>query len=221
MVYGKIARLVPVVLSGALLFTGCAMMPPEGYSESTVRIFGAHSAYYIDFTAQSDKDGYLVQGTAHLGSDCDSSIVEIKADEETTAKVTGFADCKRGSLRLVYTAPDGTQTVLVECEDGSYETFDVSLAVTEEEGVLELNGSGGYEVCAFEIKIAGEHISLGGSAAVGESTISELPEEPEIPEELELPEIPEAPDTPELPKEPVPSKLSEESGMSELPELSR
>lgn len=51
----KIAMTVIPVLP--LLLTGCAMMPAEGYSESSVRVFGSHSACDNDFTAQEDEDG--------------------------------------------------------------------------------------------------------------------------------------------------------------------
>lgn len=197
MVFNKIKRMAPAIMLVPLLFlSGCAMMPAEGYSESSVKVFGSHAAYYNDFTAQSDGDGYLVQGTAHLGTDYDNPIVRMSAEEETTAAVTGLVDCKEGSLRLVYTAPDGTETVLAECEDASLETFDVSLTVTEEESTLKLSGNGEYEVCKFEILIEGDDITfyLGRSGKGGtpkEETI-EIPEIPEVPENQEIPEVPDA-----------------------------
>ena len=206
MVFGKCRKLVPV--SFFLLFlTGCAAMPAGEYSESAAQVFGSHSACYNDFTAQEDKDGYLVSGTLHLGTDADSSVVRMKAEEETTATVKGLVDCKEGNLRLIYTAPDGTETVIAECEEASRETFNASLTVTKEESALELAGSGKYEVCAFEMLIAGDNLTfyLGRCAEdeMPEMTedfdTMEIPEEPEKPEASDTMEIP---DTTEIPKEP-------------------
>lgn len=197
--FNKIKRTAPaVMLVSLLLLSGCAMMPAEGYSESSVKVFGSHSAYYNNFTAESDGDGYLVQGTAHLGTDYDNPIVTMSAEEETTAAVTGSAFCKEGSLRLVYTAPDGTETVIAECEDASLETFDVSLTVTEVESTLKLVGNGENEVCKFEILIEGDdivfYLGRGGKGEVPEAETMEIPEIPEIPEVPERQEIPEVPD---------------------------
>lgn len=206
MVFGKCRKLVPV--SFFLLFlTGCAAMPAGEYSESAAQVFGSHSACYNDFTAQEDKDGYLVSGTLHLGTDADSSVVRMKAEEETTATVKGLVDCKEGNLRLIYTAPDGTETVIAECEEASRETFNASLTVTKEESALELAGSGKYEVCAFEMLIAGDNLTFYlGSCAEDEMPemtedfdTMEIPEEPGKPEASDTMEIP---DTTEIPKEP-------------------
>ncbi len=221
MVFGKCRKLVPAFFF-LLLLTGCAAMPAGEYSESAAQVFGSHSACYNDFTAQEDKDGYLVSGTLHLGTDADSSVVRMKAEEETTATVKGLVDCKEGNLRLIYTAPDGTETVIAECEEASRETFNASLTVTKEESALELAGSGKYEVCAFEMLIAGDNLTFYlGSCAEDEMPemtedfdTMEIPEEPgkpeasdtmEIPEEPEKPEASdtmEIPDTTEIPKEP-------------------
>lgn len=206
MVFGKCRKLVPV--SFFLLFlTGCAAMPAGEYSESAAQVFGSHSACYNDFTAQEDKDGYLVSGTLHLGTDADSSVVRMKAEEETTATVKGLVDCKEGNLRLIYTAPDGTETVIAECEEASRETFNASLTVTKEESALELAGSGKYEVCAFEMLIAGDNLTF----YLGRCAEDEMPEMTEDFDTMEIPEEPgkpeasdtmEIPDTTEIPKEP-------------------
>ena len=145
-------------LCSMIMLSGCAMAQVGAHSESSVKIFGSQSSYYNNFTAGTEDGGYMVQGTANLGSDTESSIVRMSAEEEQTAMVEGALDGKKGSLRLVYTAADGTETVIAECEDASYEAFDVSLTVTEEESVLKLSGNGDHEVCDFEIFIAGDGI---------------------------------------------------------------
>ncbi|MDE5931496.1 MAG: hypothetical protein K2H40_03300, partial [Lachnospiraceae bacterium] len=142
-----------------LMLSGCAAAPMMGdHSEISLNIFGSHSVYYSDFTAGTEDGGYMVQGTANMGSDAECSVVRMSAEEEQTATVEGALDGKKGSLRLVYTAADGTETVIAECEDASYEAFDASLTVTEEESVLKLSGNGDYEVCDFEIFIVGDGI---------------------------------------------------------------
>ncbi len=211
MVFGKCRKLVPV--SFFLLFlTGCAAMPAGEYSESAAKVFGSHSACYNDFTAQEDKDGYLVSGTLHLGTDTDSSVVRMKAEEETTATVKGLVDCKEGNLRLIYTAPDGTETVIAECEEASRETFNASLTVTKEESALELAGSGKYEVCAFEMLIAGDNLTF----YLGRCAEDEMPEMTEDFDTMEIPEEPEKPEASDTMEIPDTTEIPEEPGLPEI-----
>lgn len=192
-----------------IMLSGCAMTQVGEHSESSVKIFGSQSSYYNNFTAGTEDGGYMVQGTANLGSDTESSIVRMSAEEEQTAMVEGALDGKKGSLRLVYTAADGTETVIAECEDASYEAFDVSLTVTEEESVLKLSGNGDYEVCDFEIFIAGDDIrfNLGRGGKGDEAEAVEMPDMPEIPDVPDAPDTPEVPDMPEVPELPEVSEL--------------
>jgi len=199
------------VCSAMLLLSGCAMAPMGEYGESFVEISGSHTGYYDNFTAGTEDGGYMIQGTAHLGSDSENSIVRMSAEEEQTAMVEGGLDCKKGCLRLVYAAADGTETVIAECEDASYEAFDVRLTVTEEESALRLSGNGSYEICDFEIFIAGDGIRFnlgsGGKENGPETTepleAPDVPEAPDAPEVPDVPEIPEVIDVPEVPEAPV------------------
>lgn len=174
-----------------LMLSGCAAAPMGEHSELSFQFFGSHSSYYSDFTAETEDGGYMIQGTANLGSDTGNGIVRMSAEEEQTATVEGALNGKKGSLRLVYTAADGTETVIAECEDASYEAFDTSLKVTEEESVLKLSGNGDYEVCDFEIFIVGDGIRY--NLGKGGNGLTELPELPEL---SELPELPDMPDDP-------------------------
>lgn len=212
-----------------LMLSGCAAAPTGEHSELSLKIFGSHSSYYSNFTAGTEDGGYRIQGTANLGSSLESSVVRMSAEEEQTATVEGALDGKKGSLSLVYTAADGTETVIAECEDASYEAFDVNLMVTEEESVLRLSGSGDYEVCDFEIFIVGDgiHFNLGGKG--GKENAPEVPDTPDasetagVPDVPEAPEVPDAPDIPEAPDAPdVPeaADIAEMFDESELPGLS-
>lgn len=220
-----------IVMAGAvcsmLMLSGCAAVPMAEHNESAVKIFGSSTGYYNDFTAGTEDGGYMIQGTAHLGSDTGNSIVRMSAEEEQTATVEGALDGKRGSIRLVYTAADGTETVIAECEDASYEAFDVSLAVTEEESVLKLSGNGDNEVCDFELFIVGDGIRFnlgsGGKEEAPESEesyeIPEVPDAPEIPPVLEAPDVSDAPDMPDVPEAPDTPEIPDEPGLPSLPEL--
>ncbi len=177
-----------------LMLSGCAAAPMGEHSELSFQFFGSHSSYYSDFTAETEDGGYMIQGTANLGSDTENGIVRMSAEEEQTATVEGALNGKKGSIRLVYTAADGTETVIAECEDASYEAFDTSLKVTEEESVLKLSGNGDYEVCDFEIFIVGDGIRY--NLGKGGNGLTELPELPELSELPELPELPDMPDDP-------------------------
>lgn len=221
--FRKKAGMVPAAMSFSLLFlTGCAAMPSGEYSESSVKIFGSQSAYYQDFTAREEEDGYLVQGTARLGTDNESCIVRMISDKETTAEVIGAVDCKEGSLRLVYTAPDGTETVLAECVDASYETIDASLTVTDEESTLKLAGSGKYEVCEFEILIAGDDIDFYlGRGGTEDTEVPEATEDMEIPEVTEDVKAPEAAEDVEAPEKMEDMEIPEVTEDMEIPEMEK
>lgn len=206
--------LMTAAVCSTLMLSGCAIAPTGEHSELSFKLFGSHASCYSNFTAGTEDGGYRIQGTANLGSDLESRVVRMSAEEEQTAMVEGALDGKKGSLSLVYTAADGTETVIAECEDASYEAFDVNLTVTEEESVLRLSGNGDYEVCDFEIFIVGDGIrfNLGGKGGkenapeapdtpdVSETAgVPEVPDVPEAPDVLEAPAVPEVPDVPEAP----------------------
>lgn len=218
-----------------LMLSGCAAAPTGEHSELSLKIFGSHSSYCSNFTAETEDGGYRIQGTANLGSSLESSVVRMSAEEEQTATVEGALDGKKGSLSLVYTAADGTETVIAECEDASYEAFDVNLMVTEEESVLRLSGSGDYEVCDFEIFIVGDgiHFNLGGKGGKENAPeapdtpdaseiagVPDVPEAPEVPDAPDIPEVPDVPEAPDAPDVPETADIAEMFDESELPGLS-
>lgn len=230
--------LMAAAVCSMLILSGCAAAPMGEHSELSFKIFGSHSGYYSNFTAETEDGGYRIQGTANLGSDLESSVVRMSAEEEQTAMVEGALDGKKGSLSLVYTAADGTETVIAECDDASYEAFDVNLMVTEEESVLRLSGSGDYEVCDFEIFIVGDgiHFNLGGkggkenapeapdtpdaSETAGVPEVPDVPEAPDVPDAPDIPEAPDVPKAPDAPDVPEAADIAEMFDESELPGLS-
>lgn len=208
--------LMTAAVCSTLMLSGCAVAPTGEHSELSFKLFGSHASCYSNFTAGTEDGGYRIQGTANLGSDLESSVVRMSAEEEQTAMVEGALDGKKGSLSLVYTAADGTETVIAECEDASYEAFDVNLTVTEEESVLRLSGNGDYEVCDFEIFIVGDGIrfNLGGKG--GKENAPEAPDTPDVSETAGVPEVPDVPEAPDVPNIPEEADVSELPGLSEL-----
>lgn len=197
MVFRKNRKIVmAAAVCSMFMLSGCAAAPMVELSESSVKISGSHSSYYNSFSAGTEDGSYMIQGTAYLGNDTENGIVSMSAEEEQTAMVEGALDGKKGSIRLVYAAADGTETIIAECEDTSYETFDVSLTVTEEESTLKLSGNGDDEVCDFEIFIVGDGIrfNIGRGGKGDEEETVEIPGMPEIPDVQEIPDVPDIPD---------------------------
>ena len=87
------------MLSGQLLTMGSSGI--SGSSGSS----GNSGSSDSDFTAETEDGGYMIQGTANLGSDTENGIVRMSAEEEQTATVEGALNGKKGSIRLVYTRP--------------------------------------------------------------------------------------------------------------------
>lgn len=102
---------------------------------------------------KKDENSCKVQGTLHQAADDqDGSIITYVTglDETGSMAVTGSMDCTRGNIQLVYTAPDGTQTVIA---DGADKKIDAMVDVAEGEGSVGFAGDGKSAVCEFHIKM--------------------------------------------------------------------
>lgn len=104
--------------------------------ESSVGLFNQHSSFYDRYSAQKDETTCKVKGTLHQAADDRNAIITYVTAQDGIGSmtVTGSMNCTKGSLRLVYMAPDGTETLI---SDGSVRKIDAQIDVAEGEGSIE------------------------------------------------------------------------------------
>ncbi len=167
--------------------------------ETSVRVFKYNSGYYDNYTVQKSDEAFEASGTVYMKDSRATVLQEVSVKEDADISVQGNISGIKGDIRLVYEAPDGTQTVIA---DGENYVFDTTVALHKGEGSILFAGSGKRESCDFDLRITcGEDISFMSmrrtedqteSAAEPESMEASLGEPEEIPEVME--EIPELED---------------------------
>lgn len=183
-----------IILSGVIciLLSGCgvriAMSDEDMNMESSVGIFNTYTSYFDRYSIDKEEDCVEAKGRLHQAADDDNSIITYLTaeDKDGSVNITGNMDCSRGSLRLVYMAPDGTETLIAE---GTDRKIDMQIEVAEGEGSIGFSNDGESAVCDFRIKMEAE----GGVTFAGimENDSVEDIEDMEIQEEPEKPEKPE------------------------------
>ena len=188
-------KILILSLITCMLLSGCrvgiSMSDKNTDKESSVGIFNVHTSYFDRYSINKDEDSCEAKGRLHQAADDDNCIITYLTAEggDGIVNITGNMDCSRGNLRLVYTAPDGTETLIA---DGSTKAIDVRVDVTEGEGSIGFAGDGESAVCDFRIKMAAD----GGVTFAG---IMENDSVEDI-EDVEIPEIREEPEKPEKPE---------------------
>lgn len=119
--------------------------------ESSVGIFNVNTSFFDRYSVDTDEDSCKVKGTLHQAAGDDyGALTYITAEDGGSVSVKGSMKCTRGSLRLVYTAPDGTETLIAE---GTDKKIDAQVDVAEGEGSIGFAGDGERAVCDFGIKM--------------------------------------------------------------------
>lgn len=209
--------------AACILLSGCGVGIAIPGSDSAVKlstdIFHGQSTFFDRYTSEKDEKICRVRGTIHQAADDQNGGLAYVTAEAGSGSltVTGSMVCRDGSIRLIYIAPDGRETLIAE---GTDRKLDVQVDAPEGEGEISFASDGRSAVCTFDIKLeAGENVSFSGSMEEGESTEAleqmentEIPEELETPEQLENTEIPEDQD---IPKD---QDISEEPENKEAPE---
>lgn len=189
-------------VAACILLSGCGVGIAIPGSDSAVElstdIFHEQSTFFERYTSEKDEKICRVRGTIHQAADDQNGgLAYVMAEGGSgSLTVTGSMVCRDGSIRLIYVAPDGTETLIAE---GTDRKLDVQIDAPEGEGEISFASDGRSAVCTFDIKLeAGENVSFSGSMEEGESTETleqmentEIPEELEAPEDLENIEIPE------------------------------
>ena len=138
-----------------MFLSGCGIRVYEADestdAELSVGIFDVETSYYDRYSMDSDEDSCKVKGTVHQAADDDYGVLTyITAVDGSSVSVTGSMKCTKGNLRLVYTAPDGTETLIA---DGTDRKINAQVNVEEGEGSIGFTSDGEGAVCDFGIKM--------------------------------------------------------------------
>lgn len=170
-----------------MLLSGCgvriSMADEDVDMESSVGLFNQHSSFYDRYSAKKDETTCKVKGTLHQAADDRNAIITYVTAQDGIGSmtVTGSMNCTKGSLRLVYMAPDGTETLI---SDGSVRKIDAQIDVAEGEGTIGFVSDGKSSVCEFNIKAEAE----------GSVTFANIMEEGESSEGIKSLDKPEKPE---------------------------
>lgn len=180
----KPAILTVVTAVVCILISGCGAgiaIPGDGPAvELSGGVLYGHSTYFNRYSSEKGENACRVRGTIHQAADDQNGGLTCvtAAGGNGSLVVTGSMECGKGSIRLIYIAPDGTETLIAE---GTERKMDVQVDVAEGEGEITFASDGKSSVCTFDIKVeAGENVNLSGSMEEGESI--------ENPEHIERPE---------------------------------
>lgn len=178
-----------------MILSGCAS-GITAHSLTSGSLIDNHTSYFDHYHSLRNNDKYDVEGTVYQGQDGDNAVIaEITAKDEAAILITGTAKRVRGDLQLVYTADDGTQTLIADADDKS---IDAEIIIPEGNGRIHFKGNGKKAVYDFDL-----HIEADDNSQI-KDPFTEEPEAPkktEIPENLEtIPEEIEEPEKEELPE---------------------
>lgn len=129
-----------LIMGFAVLLVGCALKPKDEIFE----IFNVSSTYFSNISKEEIENAFEVQGTVQLKNDKNGILTWMDVKEDTTISVTGTMERESGEIQLVYTAPDGAETVITENEDGMIDTV---IKVSSGEGMFNFIGE--TAVCDF------------------------------------------------------------------------
>lgn len=213
----KTTILAVVTAAVCILISGCGAgitISGDGFAvEASQGFFNEHSTYFERYSSEREENTCRVRGTIHQAADDQNGELILVTAEggNGSMAVTGSMKCEKGGIRLIYIAPDGTETLIAE---GTTRKMDVQVDVAEGEGEITFASGGESSVCTFDIKVeAGENVNFSGSMEEEESIENiedteklkntkniEMPEVMEVPEAMEMPEVTEAPEAAESPE---------------------
>lgn len=126
----------------AVLGTGC--------SQGGRGLIDVSTSYFNNYTAETSGGCRVVRGELYQAAGDDNGRIfnQVEAERDTLITVTGTMRCQKGNVKLVYTAPDGTQTVLAESGEEAVKT---DAALKEGTGTIGFAGDGKEAVCTFEL----------------------------------------------------------------------
>lgn len=152
----KMKKGIVLSIMACMFLSGCGVricMADENTDrESSVGFFHVQTSYYERYSMDRKGDSCKVKGTLHQAADDDNAVLTYitAADGGGSVSVTGSMKCTEGNLRLVYMAPDGTETLIA---DGTDRKINAQVNVEEGEGSIGFTSEGEGAVCDFGIKM--------------------------------------------------------------------
>ena len=146
-------------------------------------LFNYNNSYFSQFSAEEHNGQSSMWGTVYLAEN-DAVLETVSVEKETTITVMGYFGSVEGDARLIYRAEDGTEILIADCDNSS---FDRTITIPAGKGNISFAAYSQKAVCDFDIQILwGDDVSL-----KYESMESTLGIEAELSETEELPEIAE------------------------------
>ncbi len=153
-------RIVFLLITICMILTGCHVVTvtkarEETEKEWSIGISNDHASYFNRYSMERDETTCEVKGKLYQAAGDDRTVITGITVPEGGGRIniTGSMDCSGGSLQLIYTAPDGTQTLLAEDTD---KKIDIQLDVAEGEGSIAFAGNGESAECVFRIAVEAE-----------------------------------------------------------------
>ena len=115
------------------------------------------SSYFSQYSAGRHNGQSQIQGTVYLMEN--GAVLETaNVEKETTITVMGYIGSVEGDARLIYTAEDGTEILIADCDNSS---FDTTITVPAGAGNISFAAYSPRAVCDFDIQILwGDDVSL-------------------------------------------------------------
>ncbi|MBD5453218.1 MAG: hypothetical protein HDR30_02685 [Lachnospiraceae bacterium] len=188
----KIVYDFPAVLLVMFLVLFVVIMAAADYGmrvahEWNIEHLSNYSSYFSQYSTQKHDGQSRMQGTVYLAEN-DAILETINVEKETTITVMGYIGSVEGDARLIYTAEGGTEILITDCDNSS---FDKTITVPAGEGNVSFAAYSQKAVCDFDIQILwGDDVSVNPESMESVRGIeAELPEIEETPEAERLPEI--------------------------------
>ena len=115
------------------------------------------SSYYSQYSAENNNGQSRMRGTVYLAEN-DAVLETVNVEKESTITVMGYINSLEGDARLIYTPEDGTEILITDCDDSS---FDKTITVPAGKGNISFAAYSAKAVCDFDIHILwGDDVTL-------------------------------------------------------------
>lgn len=115
------------------------------------------SSYFSQYSAENNNGQSRMRGTVYLAEN-DAILETVNVEKDATITVMGYIESIEGDARLIYTAEDGTEILIADCDNSS---FDKTVTIPMGKGNISFAAYSPKAVCDFDIQILwGDDVSL-------------------------------------------------------------
>ena len=120
-------------------------------------LYNYSSSYFGQFSAEEHNGQSSMWGTVYLAEN-DAILETVSVEKETAITVMGYIGSVEGDVRLIYRAEDGTEILIADCDNSS---FDKTITIPAGKGNISFAAYSQKAVCDFDIQILwGDDVSL-------------------------------------------------------------